>query len=131
MQSEVTIPYAKPEDPILYQNSQDFINDPILNQQTQFYDDFINDPNDLEDNYDQFYSDNDAELQSRSGDEDETENEIDFTPSDLPEGHICMKKVMMVEEIVYDEDIVCSHDTYEMCWDIQVSRYKLGKVSFC
>ncbi len=85
-----------------------------------------------DDEFDQLFSfeaEDDDEIQIRSGEEDQTENEIVFTPCDLPVGHICMKKVMMVEEFVYDEDIVCSHDTYEMCWDIQVSRYKLGKVS--
>ena len=42
---------------------------------------------------------------------------------------ICMKKVVFVNEIVYDEEVVCKHETYKMCWDVQVSRYKTGMVS--
>ncbi len=35
---------------------------------------------------------------------------------------------MMVKEIVFDEEVVCQHETYEMCWDVQVSRFKTGMV---
>lgn len=55
--------------------------------------------------------------------EDETVEEEEY--DDL----ICMKKVVYVNEIVYDEEIVCKHESHKLCWDVQISRWKTGMVS--
>ena len=46
-----------------------------------------------------------------------------------PEGHICMKKNLLVKEIVYKSVQKCVKDTEMNCMDTWVTRMKISNVS--
>lgn len=54
-----------------------------------------------------------------------TRNVIDEVRSADP---ICMKKVVMVEEIVYDTEMRCEHVHYESCFQTYQSTFKPADV---
>ena len=49
----------------------------------------------------------------------------------LRPGEICMKKVVMVEEIIYDQEVKCEHVSYESCFFTFQSVMKKGQKQEC
>ena len=48
--------------------------------------------------------------------------------NNLPEGHICMKKVMLVEEIKYDHTVKCKHIEEESCFQTYTTVFRKRQV---
>ncbi len=49
--------------------------------------------------------------------------------ADVPAGHKCVKKVVMVEEIAFDELITCEHVKMRSCFESFTTKFKNAKVS--
>lgn len=87
---------------------------------------------------------NDIEDTTSSGVTDE-EDDLDSDPvqifgfsdsdteenSNLPEGHICMKKVMLIEELTYDEELKCEHVEEESCFQTYTTVFKKSEIEEC
>jgi hypothetical protein len=52
----------------------------------------------------------------------------DGFPSNLPAGHICMDKVVQVEETIYDEEMRCHHFYSQSCHQKYETIFKPAQV---
>ncbi len=52
----------------------------------------------------------------------------DDFPADLPDGHICMDKVVMVDETKYDEEMRCHHMYTQSCHQKYETVFKQAQV---
>jgi len=57
-------------------------------------------------------------------------NNDDF-PENLPEGHVCMDKVVQVEETIYDEEMRCNHVTTQSCHQKYETVFKPAQYQKC
>ena len=57
-----------------------------------------------------------------------TDEELYFGEGDLPEGWVCMPKVMMVEEIEYKDEEHCTHVVQESCFQTYTTVFKNSEV---
>ena len=65
---------------------------------------------------------------SRQGAEDSNDNELPDLDAIAQAGERCVEKVMMVEETIYDDQIVCHHSYSKKCHNTYVTSFEAVQV---
>ena len=68
---------------------------------------------------------------SRQGAEDSNDNELPDLDAIAQAGERCVEKVMMVEETIYDDQIVCHHSYSKKCHNTYVTSFEAVQMEVC
>ena len=74
-------------------------------------------------------SDIHAEFRVNDTDSDDTMTGNNDNDDDLPEGFVCLDKVVMTEELEYDTEMLCHHAVTENCYQTYQTVFMSAPVS--